>query len=304
MTSAAPLTPVLNAMSIDVEDYFHANVFDGIVLRHHWETIESRVCANTDRLLQILSDAGVLSTFFVLGWVGNRFPELVRRIADLGHEIASHGFAHRRVYDQTRTAFREDVRRAKSVLEQAAGVQVGGFRAPSYSVTYRSMWALDVLVQEGYWYDASVFPIKHDRYGIPGAPRHPHVFGRQGIVEVPASTVRINAFNLPVAGGGYFRLLPYAWTRWGISRLNRVEQRPAIFYLHPWELDWQQPRVQVGVVNRIRHYRNLKRTESRFRRLLQDFRFTTIAAMLQALPPHEVFDPASIAVPCFQTGAQ
>jgi polysaccharide deacetylase family protein (PEP-CTERM system associated) len=275
---------MVNAMTIDVEDYFHVSVFDGVVPREGWNRFESRVCANTDRMIEIFADAGVRATFFVLGWVGERFPELVRRLADGGHEIASHGYAHRLIYDQTPAAFREDVRRAKGVLESAAGCRVDGYRAPSYSVTPRSLWALDVLIEEGYRYDSSIFPVHHDRYGIPVSPRYPYVIERPGgsLLEVPGSTVRVGPLNLPVGGGGYFRILPYAWTRWGIDRLNRVERRPAVFYLHPWEIDPDQPTLPASRLGRFRHYRNLKDTEARLRRLLRDFRFSSMRAVYRA----------------------
>jgi polysaccharide deacetylase family protein (PEP-CTERM system associated) len=266
---------ITNAMTIDVEDYFHVSVFDGIVPRSQWADLESRVCGNTDRLLGLFDDAKVTATFFVLGWVAERFPDLVRRIADMGHEIASHGYAHRLVYDQTPSAFRDDVRRAKRLLEDSSGCLVGGYRAPSYSITPRSLWAIDILIEEGYWYDSSIFPIMHDRYGIPVSARHPYALERKNgtLVELPGSTVRFGRSNLPVGGGGYFRILPYEWTRWGIGRLNRVEGQAAIFYLHPWEIDPGQPRLQAGLLGRFRHYRNLDKTEDRLRRLLQDFRF-------------------------------
>jgi polysaccharide deacetylase family protein (PEP-CTERM system associated) len=273
--------PVVNALTIDVEDYFHVSVFDGLVPRADWEKLESRVCANTERLLDILGDTK--GTFFVLAWVATQFPTLVATIARAGHEIASHGFAHRLVYDQTPRAFREDVRRAKAILEAASGVEVVGYRAPSYSITPQSLWALDILIEEGYRYDASIFPIRHDRYGIPLSPRHPYVVERPAgsLLEAPASTTRIGSFNLPVAGGGYFRILPYAWTKWGIGRVNRVERRAAIFYLHPWEVDPDQPRLRAGLLSRFRHYRNLDRTEARLRRLLADFQFAPLATVLQ-----------------------
>jgi polysaccharide deacetylase family protein (PEP-CTERM system associated) len=265
----------VNAMTIDVEDYFHVSVFDGVVPRRQWDTLESRVCANTERLLEMFAEHRVHGTFFVLGWVAERFPGLVRQIAAHGHEIASHGYAHRLVYDQTPAAFREDVRRAKALLEATAGVRVFGFRAPSYSITPRSLWALDVLIDEGHTYDTSIFPIRHDRYGIPVSPRHPFTVHRATgeLLEVPASTVRCGPFNLPIGGGGYFRILPYEWTRWGIARTNAVEDRPAIFYLHPWEIDPDQPKLRASLAGAFRHYRNLRVTESRLRRLLADFRF-------------------------------
>lgn len=270
--------PVVNAMSIDVEDYFHVSAFDGLVPRSQWDSMESRVKANTLRLLEIFDEFKVRSTFFVLGWVARRHPDLVSTIARAGHEIASHGYAHRLIYDQTPAAFREDVRRAKSILEQAAGRAVAGYRAPSYSITPRSLWALDILAEEGYTYDSSIFPIRHDRYGIPVSARRPYriVRGAGSLIEVPGSTTKIGPLNLPVAGGGYFRLLPYWWTRWGISRVNRLEGRPAVFYLHPWEIDPGQPRLPAGRFSRIRHYRNLDQTEARLRQLLTDFRFDAV----------------------------
>jgi polysaccharide deacetylase family protein (PEP-CTERM system associated) len=273
---------IVNAMTIDVEEHFHASVFNGIVHRRDWDDIESRVCANTDRLLELLADAGVSGTFFVLGCVAKRHPHQVRRIVAGGHEVASHGYWHELIYEQTQAAFREDVRRAKDVLESLSGTRVHGYRAPSYSVTARSLWALDVLAEEGYSYDASIFPIHHDRYGIPAAPRHPYVAETPGgpITEAPPSTVRVGSLNLPIAGGGYFRLLPYAWTRWGMRRLNRVEQRPAIFYTHPWEIDPEQPRIPLGRVSAYRHYHNLDKTEGRLRRLLSDFRFAPLRTLL------------------------
>jgi polysaccharide deacetylase family protein (PEP-CTERM system associated) len=279
--------PIVNGMSIDVEDYFHVSVFDGIVPRSAWDGMESRVCANTERLLEIFNDHGVRATFFVLGWAAERFPDLVRRIVACGHEVASHGYAHRLVYDQTPAAFREDVRRAKHVLEDASGSHVAGFRAPSYSVTPRSLWALDILIEEGYRYDASIFPIRHDRYGIPVSPRRPYLVERPGgtLMEVPGSTVRVGPLNLPIAGGGYFRILPYGWTRWGIARVNRIEREPVIFYLHPWEIDGCQPRLSVSRLGRFRHYRNLHKTESRLLTLLKDFRFAPLRQLLHDYAP-------------------
>jgi polysaccharide deacetylase family protein (PEP-CTERM system associated) len=273
---------IVNAMTVDVEDYFHVSVFDGVVPRSRWAQLESRVNANTERLLEMFESTGVQATFFILGWVAERCPHLVHRIAALGHEVASHGYGHRLVYDQTPAEFREDVHRSKSVLEAMAGAPVRGYRAPSYSVTPRSLWALDVLIEEGFRYDASIFPVHHDRYGIPVSARHMYRIERDGgtLWEAPASTVRCGRMNLPIAGGGYFRILPYAWTRWGIGRLNRVERRPAIFYLHPWEIDPNQPRLEASFLSRFRHYRNLDKTESRLRSLLHDFRFGPMFSVL------------------------
>jgi polysaccharide deacetylase family protein (PEP-CTERM system associated) len=276
---------VLNAMTIDVEDYFHVSAFEGVIDRSQWDRFESRVCANTERLLEMFDAAGIRSTFFVLGWVAERFPQLVRRLANGGHEIASHGYAHRLIYNQTPDAFREDVRRAKGILESIAGAAVHGYRAPSYSITTRSLWAIDVLIEEGYTYDSSIFPIRHDRYGIPDSPRHPYWLERASgkILEAPATTTTFGPLNVPVAGGGYFRLFPYRLTRWGLARVNRLEQRPAVFYLHPWEIDPAQPRLRASMLSRFRHYNNLDKTETRLRRLLQDFRFGTMRQVLDDL---------------------
>ena len=273
---------MVNAMTVDVEDYFQVSAFDHVVKRDAWPGMESRVVANTERLLQLFDEFDVRGTFFVLGWVAERHPSLVRRIVAQGHELASHGYGHRLVYSQTPDEFRNDVRRAKRLLEDAGGVEVRGYRAPSFSVTSRSLWALDVLLEEQYRYDASIFPIRHDRYGIPDAPRWPHTIERPAgrVYEVPGSTVRLGGTNLPVAGGGYFRVLPYAWTRFGISRVNRLERQPVVFYLHPWEIDPDQPRLQAGVLSRFRHYRNLHQTENRLRRLMRDFQFAPLASVL------------------------
>ncbi len=285
MSASTSLAPVINAMSIDVEEYFHASALERVAPRADWEGLPSRVVPTTRRLLELFAARGVRATFFVLGWVAERHPALVRDIASAGHEIASHGYWHQIVYSLTPDAFREDVRRSKGVLEAITGHAVTGYRAPSFSITRQSLWALDVLVEEGYRYDASIFPVRHDRYGIPDAPRHPYVLTRPAgsVREVPPSTVRVAGQNLAVAGGGYFRLLPYGWTRAGLSWLNRREGRPAIFYLHPWEVDAQQPRLPVGWSTRIRHYGNLARTETRLARLLDEFRFAPVADVLGAM---------------------
>jgi polysaccharide deacetylase family protein (PEP-CTERM system associated) len=289
-------TDVRNAMSVDVEDYFHVSVFDGLVPRSAWDQMESRVVANTGRLLDLFDEFAVQGTFFVLGWVADRHPQIVRDIHRRGHELASHGYAHRLVYDQTIAAFRDDVRRAKRLIEDISGAEVSGYRAPSFSVTPRSLWALEILIEEGHAYDASIFPVRHDRYGIPPSPRHPFRVrrGSGSIVEMPASTVQLGPLRLPVSGGGYFRILPYAWSRWGIRRLNRTERQPAVFYLHPWEIDPRQPRLPAGRLGRFRHYRNLHQTERRLRQLLVDFRFGTVASLLRT-PALESDDVADVA---------
>lgn len=295
------MAAVLNAMTIDVEDYFHVSAFADVVRPADWPSYDSRVCANTDRLLGLLDEAGVTATFFVLGWVAERFPELVRRIHRAGHELASHSYDHGLVYDKTPDTFRADLRRARAAIAEAAGVEVTGYRAPSYSVVDRSLWALDVLIDEGYTYDSSIYPIRHDRYGIPSWARHVHRVDRPGgsLWELPGSTVRHFGTNFPMGGGGYFRLLPYAWTSHGIRHLNEREQRPAIFYLHPWEVDPDQPRLNASALSRFRHYRNLDQTEARLRRLLAEFRFGTISQVLEktALPaPPEGARPAPVSV--------
>jgi polysaccharide deacetylase family protein (PEP-CTERM system associated) len=287
---------VVNAMTVDVEDYFHVSAFDGILPRARWDTMPSRVVENTERLLQILAETSVRGTFFVLGWVAERHPQLVRRILAAGHEVASHGYAHRLVYDLTPQMFRDDVRRSKQVIEAAGGCAVEGYRAPSYSVTPRSLWALDILIDEGFRYDASIFPIHHDRYGIPVSPRHPYCLRRAAgeILEAPASTIRWGPFNFPVAGGGYFRILPYQWTKWGIARVNRHEGRPVMFYIHPWEIDPHQPRLSGSLVSRFRHYRNLDRTETRLRRLVSDFSFAPMSTVLADLSERMVGAPTQV----------
>ncbi len=301
-------------MTVDVEDYYQVSAFERVVARERWPEYESRVAANTDRLLGIFAESGVRATFFVLGWVAERDASIVRRIAAAGHEIASHGYGHRLVYDQKPEEFRDDVRRGRALLQEASGQPVMGYRAPSFSITERSLWALDILIEEGFTYDASIFPIRHDRYGIPDAPRHPFWVSegveksgvaraskagngcwpasasgygeasrpsdRPGLLEIPGSTIRLAGLNLPVGGGGYFRILPYWWTRTGIRRLNEKEGRPAIVYLHPWEVDPKQPRLAGSPLSRFRHYRNLEETEARLRRLLADFRFGPIAGTI------------------------
>ncbi len=284
---------IVNAMTVDVEDYFHASAFDRIVSRPSWSERESRVVKNTQQLLECFDRHQIRATFFILGWVAESFPSLVREIASSGHELASHGYHHQLIYMLTRDQFREDVRRAKATIEDQAGVAVDGYRAPSFSIVESSLWALDVLIEEGYTYDASVFPIRHDRYGLPGAPRHVHVVERAAgtIVEVPASTVRIGTMTVPIAGGGYFRLLPYAITKWGIARVN-AEGAPVVCYIHPWEVDPDQPRLPVSRLTSIRHYGNVGDTMPRLDRLIGDFAFDTVAAALVAQRPVPVAEAA------------
>lgn len=269
----APVPPSgpCNALTIDVEDYFHVEAFAGVIDRRDWEGHPRRVARNTDRLIDVLGEAGVTGTFFMLGWVAERHPDLVRRIVAAGHELASHGSDHHRADRQSRDEFRADVRRCKALLEDTGGVAILGYRAPTFSVGRRSRWVHAILAEEGFRYSSSVYPIAHDLYGEPDAPRHPFC-PQPGFVEIPLTTVRIFGRNLPTAGGGYFRLLPYRLTRWALRKAGNELRGPCIFYVHPWEIDPDQPRQsQAPRLSRFRHYVNLGRTEGRLRRLLRDF---------------------------------
>ena len=264
---------VVNALSVDVEDYFQVWALSRWFPRSKWDETPCRVERNVDLILQLLDEAGAHATFFTLGWIAERFPELVRRIAAAGHEIASHGYAHSRVDELERKAFFADILLAKSILQDVTGVEVKGYRAPSFSIGADTEWAYDCIVEAGYRYSSSVYPIRHDHYGMPDAPRFAYR-SRPDLLELPITTTRFFDRNWPAGGGGYFRLLPYALSRWSIERVNRVEEQPAIFYFHPWELDPDQPRVPgVGMKTRFRHYLNLHQTEHRLRRLLADFRW-------------------------------
>jgi polysaccharide deacetylase family protein (PEP-CTERM system associated) len=262
---------IVNAMSVDVEDYFHAQALG--VARQAWEGIAGRVCGNTSRVLDLFAAAGVKATFFVLGWVAQRHPELVRRIVAEGHELASHGWDHTRVDAQSPAEFRADISRSKSLLEDVGGVAVRGYRAATFSISQRNTWAFAVLAEEGFLYSSSVFPIRHDYYGMPSAPRfafHPLAAG--DFEEYPMTTLAVGGRNLPCSGGGYFRLLPYRLSRWAMRRVNRQDGHPCIFYFHPWEIDAGQPRVSgLGLKARLRHYTNLGRMEERVNRVLADF---------------------------------
>jgi len=277
---------VPNALTVDVEDYYHVSALAPSIRRDSWASRESRVTANTHKLLDLFAQFGVHGTFFVLGWVAEREPQLVKDIAAAGHEIACHGFSHRLVYDQSPAEFREETFRSKKLLEDITGSAVLGYRAASYSIVRRSLWALDILVEIGFTYDSSIFPVRHDRYGIPDAERAPHRMSTPAggsIAEWPMATASILGFRLPVAGGGYFRLLPYWLSRWGLDSINRREKRPFMFYLHPWEIDPAQPRIPAGRLSRFRHYTNLEKCEARLRRLLGEFRFGTAKESLARL---------------------
>ena len=271
-----------NALTFDVEEYFHAEAFARVLRPEEWPSLESRVVATTERILGILDRERTRATFFVLGWVAERHPALVREIASMGHEIGCHGYGHRMIQHLTRTEFEQDVTRAKSALEDVTGQAVIGYRAPTFSIMRETLWSLDVLCEAGFRYDSSIFPIVHDRYGIPDAPRFPHRLkaSRGGeLVEFPMSTVMLLGRRVPVAGGGYFRIMPYALTRRALRRINR-EGQPAMVYLHPWELDPDQPRLPVGALTRFRHLVNVDKTEARLVRLLGDFAFAPAAEVL------------------------
>ena len=271
------ISPALirNAMTIDVEDYFQVSAFAAHISRASWDHLPCRVERNIERILAMLDEQSVQATFFTLGWIAKRYPEVVRRIVDNGHELASHGYSHLRASDQSPEAFRDDVTLSKKLLEDLGGQAVIGYRAPSFSIGKRNLWALDTLQNAGYLYSSSIYPIRHDHYGMPDAPRFKFQHGGQGgLIELPATTVKLFGRNLPASGGGYFRLLPYNLSRWLMKRVNQVDQQPCIFYFHPWEIDHEQPRQKnIGVKTRFRHYVNLSRTEPRIRSLLQDFQW-------------------------------
>jgi polysaccharide deacetylase family protein (PEP-CTERM system associated) len=263
---------VRNALTVDVEDYFHVSAFEKIISRSQWHTLDSRVVRSTHRLLGLFERASVRATFFVLGWVAEHYPALVRDIQSAGHEIGCHGYWHRLVYQQTAEEFREDLCRARNILEDLTGDAVVAYRAPSFSITPRSLWAVDILIEEGFRFDSSIYPTIHDRYGFPGAPLWPHRILRPTaqIWEFPLPVHRFLGYPLPVGGGGYFRLYPYRFTRRELRAIN-AEGRPFVFYVHPWEVDPEQPRLHAGLINGWRHYLNLRRTEERLGWLLHDF---------------------------------
>ena len=262
---------IVNALTIDVEDYFQVSALAPHFPRQSWESVPCRVERNVDVILSMLHEYGAKGTFFTLGWIAERYPHLVRLIAMEGHEVASHGYAHQRASDQSPAAFLADIRLAKTVLEDISGKTVRGYRAPSFSIGAGNPWAHDCLAEAGYEYSSSVYPVKHDHYGMPDAPRFPYRL-ENGLLEMPVTTVRYLGRNLPAGGGGYFRLLPYAASRWLIRKVNTDDKRPAMFYFHPWEVDPDQPRVKgTTAKTRFRHYVNLSRTEMRLRHLMNDF---------------------------------
>jgi polysaccharide deacetylase family protein (PEP-CTERM system associated) len=284
MSTAPPDRRVPNAMTVDVEEHYQVSGFDGTVPRERWDAYPSRVEPNTERLLDLFDEAGVKATFFVLGWVAERHRALVRAIAERGHEVASHGYSHRLVYTQRRDEFKDETVRSKSLLEELTGRPVRGYRAASFSIGRGNLWALDVLVEAGFEYDSSLFPVVHDRYGIPGGRRDVRIVRRPDggrLVEVPPSTLRLGRLVAPFGGGGYLRLFPGALTRWGVGRLNGREGMPAVVYVHPWETDPDQPRVAAPWRSRFRHYVGLRTTMPKLRALLAGFRFGTMSELIE-----------------------
>jgi len=273
---------MLNALTIDVEDYFQVSAFEKIVRQQDWSHYESRIERNTHTLLSLLAAKGVKGTFFVLGWVAEHYPHLVTAIHEEEHEIACHGYSHKLIYQHPKALFREDIRRAKGALEDIIGDKILGYRAPSFSIIQDTLWALDVLIEEGFEYDSSMFPVRHDRYGIPDMERFPHSIERAcgTIREFPLSTARLFGMNVPVSGGGYFRLFPYWLVKSGLKQINNKEKQPFIFYAHPWELDAEQPKLDAGYITSFRHYVNLTKTEKKLAQLLDDFRFTRVKDVL------------------------
>lgn len=280
--SLAAAAPITNALTIDVEDYFQVSAFAKHVRRSEWDSMECRVEQNVERILAMLADARSTATFFTLGWIAERYPDLIRRIANEGHEVASHGFEHRRASEQHKDEFLADIRLAKAIIEDITGSPVAGYRAPSFSIGRDNAWAFDAIAHAGYRYTSSIYPIKHDHYGVPDAPRFAHEV-RGELIEIPIATIRAFGSNWPAGGGGFFRLLPYALSRWCIRRINGVDRQPAMFYFHPWELDPQQPRIgEIDVKTRFRHYVNLHRMAPRIGRLLRDFKWCRVDRLFLA----------------------
>ena len=261
-----------NVMTVDVEDYFQVSAFERYVGRDSWDDRECRVERNVDRILELFDSHGVKATFFTLGWVTERYPDMIKRIVGQGHELASHGWSHVRVTQQQPLEFRQDILRTKALLEDVSGQDVIGYRAASYSIGANNLWALELLQETGHRYSSSIYPIRHDLYGMPDAPRFAFSPGNDDFLEFPVTTVRLGNRNLPCGGGGWFRLVPYAGMRWAIRRVNKVDQEAAIFYFHPWEIDPEQPRQQgIDAKTKFRHYLNLERMQPRLSRLLGDF---------------------------------
>jgi polysaccharide deacetylase family protein (PEP-CTERM system associated) len=286
---------VKNSLSFDVEEYFQVGAFTDRLRPSDWDSFPSRITANTEKTLALLDEASCHATFFVLGWVAEKYPQLVRRIAARGHEIACHSLMHRRVYEMTPAEFLEDSRRAKRSLEEACGQRIRGYRAPNFSLTRASLWAFEILAELGFEYDSSIFPVEHPNYGMPLVPRHPfRVETNSGtIVEFPMPALAAAGLRSPLGGGAYLRLLPYSFTRWGIRFLNEHEARPVCVYLHPWELDPDQPRIEGSLTARLRHYLGLRGTEGKLRLLLQDFEFVPLGMLVDECQEQEL-DSATV----------
>jgi polysaccharide deacetylase family protein (PEP-CTERM system associated) len=266
-----PNSPIVNALTIDVEDYFQVSAFATSISRAEWNTRECRVEHNVNRILELLHQHNTKATFFTLGWIAERYPQLVRQIVAQGHELASHGYGHERASDQSEADFYADVQLVKKILEDLSGREVRGYRAPSFSIGASNLWAFDCLVRAGYRYSSSIYPIQHDHYGMPNSPRFAYQV-RPGLLEIPLTTLRLFKRNLPCSGGGYFRLLPYALSCWMLDRVNTHDHQSGVFYCHPWEIDTTQPRVSgISPKTRFRHYVNIHRMEGRLKRLLTDF---------------------------------
>lgn len=276
--------PITHAMTVDVEDYYHVAAFAKVIKPSEWDQWPSRVEANTDKLLQLFDDANIKITFFILGWVAERYPELVKRIRAQGHEIASHGYSHQLIYKQTPEVFRAETAKSKQILEDLGQAPISGYRAASYSITRKSLWALDILAELGFTWDSSIFPTRHDNYGIPGSPEEPYtIITNSGahLTEFPLTTANVFGQAIPAAGGGYFRQYPYALSRWLFERASLGQSKPQIFYLHPWEIDPEQPRVpNASWFSNFRHYTNLQRCMPRLQRMIGDFQFGTISQSL------------------------
>ncbi len=269
-----------NALSVDVEDYFQVWALQDYIDRDRWDSLECRIERNLHRILQLFDDANARATFFWLGWAAERFPGLVREVVERGHEIASHGYSHVHVYEQSQEEFRRDVSKTKALLEDISGTAVVGYRAASYSINGSNLWALDTLAQTGHRYSSSIYPIRHDHYGMREAPRFAFRYGESGLVEIPITTVEFFGWRFPCGGGGYFRLLPYRFSKHCLMKVNETDRKPAVFYFHPWEIDPNQPRVDgIDFRTRFRHYVSLDRFESKLVHLAGDFRWDTMASV-------------------------
>lgn len=267
---------ITNAMSVDVEDYFQVSAFEKNIKPSDWDNFPCRVERNTQQILELFQQKNIRSTFFVLGWVAKRYPDLVKEIVAQGHELASHGYAHQRATQQTREVFRQDIDRAKKLLEDISGEEILGYRAPSYSISNENLWAHDELLETGHQYSSSVYPVKHDLYGIPDAPRFAYRC-ENGLLEIPITTAKFGSKNIPAGGGGFFRFFPYKFSKWNINRVNEQDKQASIFYFHPWEIDPEQPRqTGISLKSRFRHYLNLNKMEPRLKQLLSDFQWDRI----------------------------